>query len=298
MRAITLQAPAKLNLHLGIHTQLDERQYHKADSLMVALRLCDEVVVREMSKAPADSHAGLPLVDCAPPIDVPPQKNTVYRAAHALANLVGRVPNVRITVYKHIPDQAGMGGSSSDAAAVLRALCELWDISVQDDRVAEAARSVGADVPFFLDPVPTLLVGAGDVVQEKFSPFGRPIPVALLRPKGPGVSTPAAYAAFDKCPEMPSSPEALCSLLRKGDVEPRQIAQCLANNLEPVACRLLPQVEEVRSWLVAQEGAMGVQVTGSGSCVFAVCDANDDAQRIVRKARESLDVWACATHMA
>ena len=297
MRTVTLKAPAKLNLHLGIYTQLDERRYHKADSLMVALGLSDEVVVKEADKSLEQSLDSLPLVQCVPPVDVPPQKNTAYRAAHALAELVGRAPNVQITICKHIPDQAGMGGSSSDAAAVLRALCELWDLDVQDARVVEAARMVGADVPFFLDPVPTLLVGAGDVVQEKFARFASPIPVALVRPKGPGVSTPVAYAAFDECPTPPASPDALCSTLREGQATPNQIAKHLFNNLDPVACRLLPQVETVKSWLCQQAGALGVQVTGSGSCVFAVCATNDDAQRIAHSARKLLDAWAYPTHM-
>ena len=297
MCTVTLKAPAKLNLHLGIYTQLDERRYHKADSLMVALSLCDEVVVKEMGKSPSESSDGLPLVECVPPVDVPPQKNTAYRAAHALAELVGCAPNVQITIRKHIPDQAGMGGSSSDAAAVLRALCELWDLSVQDARVVEAARMVGADVPFFLDPVPTLLVGAGDVVQEKFTRFVEPVPVALVRPKGPGVSTPVAYAAFDKHPTPPASPDALCTMLREGQAEPCMIAKHLFNNLEPVACRLLPQVEVVRSWLAKQEGALGVQVTGSGSCVFAVCATSEDAHRIAHNAQELLGAWSCSTYI-
>lgn len=296
MRSVLLTAPAKLNLHLGIYSELDERRYHRADSLMVALDLCDEVLVEQLPEATCGAAEAIEVA-CVPPVDVPLQKNTAYRAARALAERTGRVPNVRVTIRKHVPDQAGMGGSSSDAAAVLRALCELWDMPVEDPLVADAARAVGADVPFFLDPVPTLLVGAGDVVAEKFAPLASPLPVALIRPAGPGVSTPAAYAAFDKSPTRPADPAELCQLLRDGSPCAADVARCLANNLDPVACRLLPQVGRVRTWLLGQRGVLGGQVTGSGSCVFALCDSDMSVARIVRDAQDQLDAWAAAAHM-
>lgn len=300
MRRVTLCAPAKLNLHLGIYSQLDYRRYHKADSLMVALDLADKVTVEELpaeAEADGESAGAVPQLACVPAVDVPAHKNTAYRAAVALAERVGREARVRIELQKHVPDQAGMGGSSSDAASVLLALCELWGVSPADKRVEEAARSVGADVPFFLDPVPTLLVGAGDVVGEKFPALAHPIPVVLVRPTGPGVSTPAAYAAFDEAPTDPVSPEALCDVLRNGTARPADVAAHLYNNLDPVACRLLPAVARVRAWLLTQEGVLGGQVTGSGSCVFGICASDEAAQALARSAAEQLDVWSCATHI-
>lgn len=298
MRRISLAAPAKLNLHLGIYSELDERNYHRADSLMVALDLCDQVVVEELTvPADAESAHALPELVCEPPVGIPAHKNTAYRAAWALAKRTGRIPNVRIELRKHVPDQAGMGGSSSDAAAVLRALCELWDVPANDELVLEAARSVGADVPFFLDPVPTLLVGAGDVVDQKFPPLAEPLPVVLVRPDGPGVSTPAAYAAFDQCPTEPTDPLALCAVLRDGCATAEDIAQNLANNLDPVACKMLPRVAEVRAWLLEQPGVLGGQVTGSGSCIFALCSTEADAARVANDARKMFEVWAQSAHI-
>ena len=294
MNRALLCAPAKLNLHLGIYSELDERRYHKADSLMVALDLADEVLVEEL---PPAADAAVPQVVCDPPLDIPAHKNTVYRAAAELAQRVGRRPSVRISIRKHIPDQSGMGGSSSDAAATLLALCKLWGQDPEANLVVEAARCVGADVPFFLDPVPTLLTGAGDVVEQKFSPLPQPIPVVLMRPSGPGVSTPEAYRAFDEQPTEPTDPARLCKLLRSGRASAQQIAGSLANNLDPVACRLLPKVREVRSWLLAQPGVLGGQVTGSGSCVFAICDSDNDAQALAERARTSSDSWVRVAHI-
>ena len=286
----TLAAPAKVNLHLGIYAELDERAYHRADSLMVALDLADEVEVV------LDKSLQEPSVVCEPEVHIPPQKNTAYRAAVALAERYGKLPQAKIRIIKHVPDQAGLGGSSSDAASVILCLCKLWGIDPEDPLVSEAARNVGADVPFFLDPVPTLLVGAGDVVKSKFPALETLIPVALVRPPGPGVSTPVAYAAFDEEHDDPADCQALYDVLASGNVTGAKIAPLLSNNLDPVACRLLPADAEVRSWLLAQPGVLGGQVSGSGSCVFGIC-ADDDATRDVVLSALAHGWWAHAAHI-
>lgn len=291
---MALRAPGKLNLHLGIYSELDDRRYHKADSLMVAVDLADEVVVEELSDSPR--HEG-PQVVCCPAIDIPQHKNTAYRAAMELAQRVGRDPRVRVSICKHVPDQAGMGGSSSDAAAVLLALCELWGVDKNEPRVMQAAQAVGADVPFFLDPVPTLLVGAGDVVSRKFLPLEGRISVVLVRPVGPGVSTPAAYAEFDRMPTAPQSPANLCRVLESLTAGPAEIAGLLFNNLDPVACRLHPRIPAVRTWLLGQTGVLGGMVTGSGSCVFGICETNERAEVLALAAREQLGAWAMASRL-
>lgn len=289
--AVSLDAPAKLNLHLGIYAELDERRYHRADSLMVSLDACDRVRVSLCEQGEA------PIVTCVPELDIPQEKNTCYRAAKLLAELVGRSPAVRVEIEKHLPDQAGLGGSSSDAAATLRALCALWGIPEDDERVTRAARLTGADVPFFLDGCPTLLVGAGDVVAERFPRPRDPIPVVLVRPSGPGVSTPVAYAAFDEGHEEPRDPSALCALLREGHASGRELAPLLANNLDPIACALLPQVGEIRSWLLGQRGVYGGQVTGSGSCVFALTTDDEASEAIAARAQEKFGCWARSCHI-
>ena len=291
MNVLAQAAPAKLNLHLGIHATLDERRYHRAESLMVALDVCDEVSLRE------DANLVEPSVACDPPVGIPAEQNTAYRAAVALAKRFGKTPAVRIYIRKVVPDQSGMGGSSSDAAAVLRLLCNAWRIDVADPRVADAARSVGADVPFFLDPVPTLLVGAGDVVAQKFPRLSDPAPVVLVRPPGPGISTKVAYAAFDECHEQPADSGPLCELLRSGCADPQELAQHLANNLDPIACRLLSGVAEVRDWLLSQDDVLGGQVTGSGSCVFGICATDEAATRVADAARMRFGGWSRAAHI-
>ena len=117
--SLTLSAPAKINLYLGVHTERDARGYHKVDSLMAAVGLADTVTV-----APASALT----VQTVPASDFPMQKNTAYRAAVAMAEHYGRDANVCVTIEKRIPLCAGLGGPSTDAAAVIVALAELWGI--------------------------------------------------------------------------------------------------------------------------------------------------------------------------
>ncbi len=284
--AITIVAPAKINLYLGVHSEKDERGYHRVDSVMTALELADIVRI-----APASEFS----VRMVPAIDVPVAHNTAYRAAQALAEAFGRVPSVSIEIEKHIPVQAGLGGPSTDAAATLVGLCHLWGIDPADGRVEAVARSIGADVPFFLASVLAYCAGAGDVVHEEFEPFAG-FPVVLVKPESVGVSAAGAYKRFDECPHGVAPLDPLLSALRAHDIS--CVAARIANNLTPAAYALAPAVEQVVLWLRAQSDTLAAQVTGSGACVFAICATQAVAERIARTAREAHGWWACATTMA
>lgn len=280
---VALAAPAKLNLHLGIYPGRDARGYHRADSLMVALELADRVSIR---RTPHEE----PSLEMSVDVGVAPERNTAYRALCSLCEAMGRDAGYAVSIEKRIPAQSGLGGASSDAAAVMRGLCTLWGLDPMDSRVVEVAQRIGADVAFFLDAVPTLLVGAGDVAKEKFPPIPNE-PVVLVRPDA-GVSTPAAYAEFDRMPIEPSSPEPLCAALRKGDVS--MLPDLLYNNLEPAAERLVPVCANVRMWLEQQPGVLAARMTGSGSCVFGIC-ADEEAAREVAAAAAGRSWWSCPT---
>ena len=158
-RSLILTAPAKINLYLGVHTERDARGYHRVDSLMAAVGLADTVTV-----TPAQALT----VQTVPASDFPMQKNTAYRAAIAMAEHYGRDANVCVTIEKRIPLCAGLGGPSTDAAAVIVALAELWGIDRADPALDDIARGIGADVPFFLHASPAFYVGGGDVLATEY----------------------------------------------------------------------------------------------------------------------------------
>ncbi len=158
-RSLTLSAPAKINLYLGVHTERDDRGYHRVDSLMAAVGLSDTVTV-----TPAQALT----VQTVPASDFPMQKNTAYRAAVAMAEHYGREANICVTIEKRIPLCAGLGGPSTDAAAVIVALAELWGIDRTHPVLDDIARGIGADVPFFLHASPAFYVGGGDVLATEY----------------------------------------------------------------------------------------------------------------------------------
>lgn len=294
MRVI-LDAPAKVNLYLGVHAELDVRGYHRVDSVMVPVGLTDIVTVEELDEERVQGvdSADLPLFSCKPSVRCPKRSNTAWRAARLMGEAFGRVPAVSVTVEKHIPSQSGLGGASADAAAVILGLCRLWDIDCDDSRVDGVARKVGADVPFFLYGGVALLRGAGDKLAEQYPSLGE-LPVVLVRPKGPGISTPIAYAEFDRDPVPVVPLEPMLEALAVGNVD--AVIGLLANNLDPVARRLKPELSKVHEMLVAQPGVRCVMVSGSGSCTFALFE-DDCAADEARNAALARGWWSEGRHV-
>ncbi len=283
-----IQIPCKVNLHLGIHTQKDQRGYHKVDSLMVPVALYDTVVVDDAPEL---------TVTHEPQLCVLPERTTTWKAAVLLANKLGVSPDVSIDVQVHIPEKAGLGGSSADAAATLYLLAQRWGVDPLDPLVVKVAKAVGADVAFFLDPRPSLMLGAGDTLVETYASTVD-APLAIVLPAETGVVTKEAYDQFDTSPIAPESYENLSALLRNagnsgaasdqataGEQLIQQVASFLFNNLAPAAKSLKPQVAEVEEWLKAQPGVLGAQVSGSGSSSFALCESRDAADAIAATAQ-------------
>lgn len=281
-RRQVITAPCKVNLHLGVYDERDERGYHRVDSVMVGISLFNVVTIED-----ADDFS----LTFSPAIDHPYEKSAAMRAARMLADELGRPLDVRILVERSIPEMGGLGSSSADAGGILRGLSERWGLEPLDERVVAIAKRVGADVPFCLNPVPALFTGAGDVLERMF-PVVADVPVVIVMPAGSGSSTRDVYDEFDRRPTVPADPTAICDALAAGDVA--GVAAHLSNNLAPAAARLQPVILECEQWLLSQRGVMAGQVTGSGSCSFAICESMAAAEAIARAAREEHDWWAKA----
>lgn len=283
--SLVRRAPAKINLYLGVHPERDERGYHRVDSVMAALDLCDVLEFEPADRLAVD-------IDTAP--GLPNEKNSVYRAALALAEALDRKPAVHISVTKRIPLCAGLGGPSTDAACALLGLCELWGVEAAAASLDKIARSIGADVPFFLHESPSFYVGGGDVYKEGFAPMGQ-LPVVLVKGEDARVSTVDAYRTFDVDP-VPAGPlDSLLDALRADDTS-RALSR-IFNNLAPVARKLEPQVAQTLDWLRSRSGVRVADVCGSGACTFAICDSASTADLLARSARTEFGWWSAATHL-
>lgn len=223
--------------------------------------------------------------------DIPARQNIVFRAADLLARGLGHDEPCAIDVRleKAVPHQAGLGGGSADAAAMLLALARAWGLADDDPRLAIIAEVLGADVAFFLHGGCVLLDGAGERLVRPLSPLRQA--VLLVKPSA-GVSTAAAYAAFDADP-APVAPELLREVAEAADAA--QVP--LVNNLEAAAESLAPELAEVRAWALGQPGAQAALLCGSGAATFVVMEDFDAACRAAAEALRR-GWWARATTFA
>ncbi len=182
---LRLKTPAKVNLYLKI-TGIRDDGYHLLDSLFVPVSLYDEILIGRTNRRGIQVRFDIPGID--------PLRNSVYKAAELFMKKMDYDRGYRIRVKKRIPPGSGMGGGSSDAAAVLKGLNLLHGCPFATDELREMGLEIGADVPFFIDCVPARVRGIGEI-QEKV-PLDRKIWLILIYP-GFESSTPLIYKAFD-----------------------------------------------------------------------------------------------------
>ena len=285
---LKLIAPAKVNLHLAIGNRREDG-YHDATSIMHALMLHDIVYMRRQESG--IRTCTVRMVGCgdveAPVVE--PANNLAVKAVLALAEACSIPPSdaaLELRIEKNIPAQGGLGGGSTDAAAALVGAATLWGIPLDDPRIEETARKLGADVAFFLHGGCSSYTGAGDVFVRNLEPSKQA--VALIKPAG-GVSTAAAYTTFDSNPAPIPAETAENARLAQ-----RASDLVLFNNLAPAAEQLMPELANVRIWAAEQLGSEGVLLCGSGATTFVVCSDFSTATRMVADAR-ALGWWARAT---
>lgn len=277
---VAVSAPAKVNLFLGVGPRRADG-YHDVTTIVAALEFADSVVV-----SPADA---LTLTRDPEP-GFPATSDLSWRAATSLAEALDRAPSLAIELVKRIPVAAGLGGGSSDAAAVLVGACALWGVPVDDERVLSTAASLGADVPFFLHGGCGRYEGRGDVLAASL-----PAPSLDLVLVNPGVPAPtsAVYAAFDAAPPPErGDTAALEAALETGSAQ--AIAAHLVNDLAQAAQAVAPEVTRVLAWLEARDDVSAALVAGSGATVFAVTRDAAAARAVEHAARRS-GWWSQAT---
>jgi 4-diphosphocytidyl-2-C-methyl-D-erythritol kinase len=257
VRAVTLIAPAKVNLYLGVGA-LRSDGYHDVATVLQALEFGD--VVRIL---PADELAVIASVD----LGIPEEENLAYRSALAFAEEFAIAPRVVIEIEKRVPAGAGLAGGSSDAAAVIAGLACIHGIDPRSERCVRAARSLGADCAFFLSGGAALMTGRGDELAETLPSLYTD--VVLVKPPQP-VPTSAAYAQFDLAPAVATGPQGVVDALNAGDLA--GLADTLSNNLTAASARLVPEVLDALAWLRGQSGVLGAVLAGSGSATFALCE--------------------------
>jgi 4-diphosphocytidyl-2-C-methyl-D-erythritol kinase len=268
--AVVVWAPAKVNLFLEVLAQRADG-YHEIATLMVAVSLYDTLEFKE-------DRAGDVRLQCDHPTLATGPDNLVSRAARLLRQRTGCPRGAQIRLVKRIPLAAGLAGGSSDAAATLAGLNQLWQLGLAPPDLAALGAELGSDVAFFFATPAAWCTGRGEQVTPV--PLGRPLFFVLVCPPA-GLATADVYRGV-LVPEQPSTGMALRQAVATGQVE--EIGRCLHNRLQPVAERLCPAVAAWRQRLAAL-GPAGHLMSGSGTSLFALCRDPSDALRIARELR-------------
>ena len=252
---IKLKAPAKVNVRLEITGKRPDG-YHNIFSIFVPVELYDSLEIRK-------SGTGL-IQFKSKGFDVPEDPtNLVYRAADTFFKKTGiKNSGLEIKLEKNIPVAAGLGGGSSDAASTLLALNELYEFPIKKEDLLATALNLGADVPFFIDAVPSIVTGIGEILE--------PLPnwpeywYLIITPKVE-ISTAWVYQNYKM--ELTSNEyDYIRKTLKNDDVI---ISNILKNDLEKVTSASFPIINTLKRKIM-DAGAEGAIMSGSGPSVFGI----------------------------
>lgn len=250
------RAFAKVNLTLSVGEKRPDG-YHGVETVMTAVTLWDELRL--------EGGTGRDALLCVPPMTERSADNLAMRALALFFRELGRPGDgVGLTLKKHIPAQAGLGGGSSDAAAVLRGLRALYAPALEDAQLEKMAAKLGSDVPYFIRGGTALATGRGEKLRPL--PAMPPCWLVIVKPEE-SHSTAAMYAAMDRAENRTrSDSRAVLAGLESGDLA--AIAAGLSNDFQQV----LPADSAVPALAAAlrRQGALNAQMTGSGSAVFGL----------------------------
>lgn len=276
---LTIHTPAKINIGLRIRGKRSDG-FHDLESIVMAVDLTDDL---HASLIPADD-INLHVETTAEGDVTADDTNLVVRAARLLQQEVppDRRQGAEIFLNKRIPVGRGLGGGSSDAAATLLMLNQLWQMNLDQNRLIHLAAHLGSDVPFFFNGPLAVMRGRGDIIEPlQFSP--PPLFVLLLVPPFP-LATASVYHhyALNRPALTPfQSPITLwLEMLRQGRLD--ELGRHLANDLETPAMLLRPEMRRILGQL-NKAGAKCCGMTGSGSAIFALTKSREEAQQLADK---------------
>ncbi len=262
-----IKAPAKLNLFLNI-TGKREDGYHLLESLFVPLKLADSITLQAANDIEVSG------------IRFP--NNTALKAAELMRTFYNIKAGVRITIEKKIPIGAGLGGSATDAGALISALCNFWEIDANPSDLLKLALKIGADVPYFLNPMPAYVSGIGEVIKP--ANLNLDMHILVIYP-GFELLAKDVYNVFSHSSLSGRSYRRRTkgkSLIfrhseERSDVRISYNIGTVNNDLEAPAIKLRPEIRELLQEIKLQKGCKASRMSGSGSACFGIFDTENAA---------------------
>ena len=260
-----INANAKINLALDVTGKRSDG-YHEVSMIMQEVSLCDKIEIIPDSSG----EVKIEIKNSNLPCD---ESNIAVKAAKLFFEKTSVNDGCKIILEKHIPVCAGLGGGSSDGAAVLKSLNEIYSYPLSVDELRELALSLGADVPFFIEGKTALAKGVGEKLSKVSSKLGGTL--CIIKPDI-DISTPLAYKAIDSCTYPHYDIKKIKEALEKGDTE--TFINESGNVFEYVCCPIHPEIDEIKNHL-KKCGAFFAMMSGSGPSVFGIFKNKEDAQK-------------------
>lgn len=275
LQSLLVKAPAKVNYRLDVIARRPDG-YHDLRMIMQRVNLCDQVLIRLVSEPGISVVCGADGVPDG-------EGNIAWRAARELLDRSDYSGGIAVTIDKQIPVAAGLGGGSSDCAAVLLGLNELLGLGLSREQLMAIGVRLGADVPFFVFQQTALAEGIG----EKLTPLPGlpPAWVVLVNPHIP-VSTAWVYQnlRLTERKALTTIPDSFADI--------RELCALLSNDLEAVTIPAFPVIGEIKEQLIAL-GACSSLMSGSGPTVFGLFSDEAAAQAAANRMRSMQD-WFVA----
>jgi 4-diphosphocytidyl-2-C-methyl-D-erythritol kinase len=266
---------AKLNLTLDVLGKRSDG-YHDIQSVMQTISLRDDIQI--------DLGTGKPWAIVCDKEGVPTDEtNLCWKAARLYFDTVKKDPDgLTITITKRIPMQAGLGGGSADAAAVLRALNRHYGEPLSLPALAELGSAVGSDVPFCVLCGTAVVEGRGERIRKLPD---MPECIFVVCKPNFSVSTPELYAAIDD-KAIPTRPDnaAMESAILTGDLD--KIAHTVCNVFDPIVTAKHPEINYIKS-IMNTYGGVGWQMTGTGSAIYGIVGNFENAAVICNMLRDN-----------
>ena len=274
MDRIELKALAKINLGLDVLRRREDG-YHEVRMIMQTIGLCDELEIRKTKQPGIQVETNLYYLPTN-------ENNLVYKAAQLLKDEFGLRDGIGIRLRKRIPVAAGMAGGSSDAAAVLWGMNQMYKLGLSRQELMDRGVKLGADVPYCVLRGTALAEGIG----EKLSVLP-PMPKCYILIAKPGISVSTKFVyenlhANDLRPEQHPDVDAMIRAMEKKDLG--LLASRMGNVLETVTVPAYPMIDEIKRFMV-EHGALGAMMSGSGPTVFGIYDTRGKARQAYRELR-------------
>lgn len=287
MDKITVKAPAKINLTLDVLGRR-ENGYHDLRMIMQTIDLCDEVTIEQITAEEITLSMNKELPD-----GCPMQKNLVYRAAILMKERYALPDGMNIILTKNIPAAAGLAGGSSDCAATLLGINELYNLDLSLDELCDIGVTLGADVPFCIRKGTMLSEGIGEILTP-LTPLP-PMWTLLIKPNI-SVSTAYVYGNLDLQKQL-DHPDTDAVLDAIAHCDGAKVAHLLSNVLETGTIPKYPVLAELKQFLL-ENGAVGALMSGSGPTTYGLFQDEIAARMALSAATQkytNYDVILCQT---